>query len=62
MKSVTLTAFCPQLPAAHAWQESSGTGSTLAVAIGRAVDQLLSLPQVKGKRFESLKLTVVVAE
>ncbi len=62
MKSVTLTAFCPQLPAAHAWQESDGSGSTLAVAIGRAIDQLLALPHVKGKRIESLKLTVQVVE
>lgn len=62
MKSVTLTAFCPQLPAAHAWQESGGTGSTLAIAIGRAIDELLSLPHVKGKRIESLKLTVLVVD
>jgi len=62
VKSVTLTAFCPQLPAAHAWQESDGSGSTLAVAIGRAIDQLLALPHVKGKRIESLKLTVQVVE
>lgn len=55
-----MTAFCPQLPAGHAWQESGGTGSTLAVAIGRAIDELLSLPHVKGKRIETLKLTVVV--
>ena len=60
MKSVTLTTFCPQLPAGHAWQESGGTGSTLAVAIGRAIDELLSLPHVNGKRIETLKLTVVV--
>lgn len=62
MKSVTVTAFCAQLPAAHAWQESTGAGSTLAIAIGRAVDELLSLPHVKGKRIETLKLTVVVGE
>jgi hypothetical protein len=62
VKSVTLTAFCPQLPAAHAWQESEGSGSTLAIAVGRAVDQLLSLPHVKGKRIGSLKLTVMVVE
>lgn len=57
-----MTAFCPELPAGHAWQESGGTGSTLAIAIGRAVDELLTLPHVKGKRIETLKLTVVVAE
>ena len=62
MKSVTLTAFCPKLPAAHAWQESGGTGSTFAIAIGRAIDELLSLPHVKGKRIESLKPTVQVVE
>jgi hypothetical protein len=62
VKSVTVTAFCPQLPAAHVWQESGGSGSTLAIAIGRAVDELLSLPHVKGKRIESLKLTVQVVE
>jgi hypothetical protein len=45
---VSLTAFCPQLSAAHAWQESTVAGSTLAIAIGRAVDELLTLPHVKG--------------
>ena len=43
-------------------EKSEGTGSTLAIAIGRAVDELLTLPHVKGKRIETLKLTVVVAE
>jgi hypothetical protein len=62
LKSVTVSAFCPQLPAAHAWQESTGAGSTLAITIGRAVDELLGLPHVKGKRIESLKLTVQVVE
>jgi hypothetical protein len=32
------------------------------IAIGRAVDELLALPHVTGKRIESLKLTVLVVE
>jgi len=48
MKKVTVRAFLPQLAAAHAYQESQGTGSSLSVAIGRAVDELLAKPMVKG--------------
>ncbi len=62
MKRVTISAFIPDLPAGHAYQESEGQGSTLAVAIGRAVDTLLALPKVKGRRLHSLRLTVGVVE
>lgn len=60
MKTVTVSAFLPDLPSGHAYQESRGSGSTLNVAIGRAVDELLKLDKVKGRRLKALKLTVVV--
>ncbi len=62
MKKVTVQAYLPQLAAAHAYQEAQGSGSSLAVAIGRAVDALLSKPVVRGKRLKALKLTVAVVD
>jgi hypothetical protein len=59
-KMVVVEAFLPELPSGHAHQESRGTGSSLAVALGRAVDELVKLPHVKGRRLTSLKLTVAV--
>jgi hypothetical protein len=61
-KKVKVEAFIPELAAGHAFQESRGDGSNLAVAVGRAVDQLLKLPHVKGRRLSSLKLTIAVLE
>jgi hypothetical protein len=62
MKKVTIQAFLPQLPAAHAYQESRGSGGSLAVAIKRAVDDLFEKPMVKNRRIHTLKLTVAVVE
>jgi hypothetical protein len=62
MKKVVLTAFLPQLPAGHAYQETEGSGSSLAVAISRAVHELLARPHVKGRRLDSMKLAIVVKE
>lgn len=62
MKKVTIQAFLPQLPAAHAYQESRGSGGSLAVAIKRAVDELMAKEIVKGKRLHSMKLVVAVVE
>jgi hypothetical protein len=62
MKRVRVQGFFPQVSSAHADQQSEGSGSTLSVAIGRAVDALLALPVVRGKRHQVLKLTVMVLE
>jgi hypothetical protein len=61
-KKVTIQAFMPDLVSAHAHQDAEGCGSSLAVAIGRAVDELLAKPHVKGRRLQALKLTVAVIE
>jgi hypothetical protein len=60
MKKVVVRAFLPQLPSAHVDQESRGSGSSLAVAIKRAVDNLFEKPMVKGRRIHSMKLTIAV--
>jgi hypothetical protein len=62
IKRVRVTAFLQELPAGHAYQDCQGSGSSLSVAIHRAVAQLLKLPLVKGRRLTSLKLTVTVLE
>lgn len=41
---------------------SVGSGSSLAVAIGRAVDELLAKPMVKGRMLQALKLTISVLD
>ncbi len=62
MKKVTIQAFFPQLPAAHAYQESRGSGGSLTVAIKRGIDELFEQEMVKGKRHQALKLTIAVVE
>jgi hypothetical protein len=62
MKKVTVQAFLPQVASAHAHQESRGSGSSLAVAIKRAVDDLFEKPIMKNRRHQVLKLTVAVVE
>lgn len=62
VKKVVIQAFLPELAAGHAYQDVKGSGSALSVAIGRAVDELLKMPYVKGRRLTSLKLTIAVVE
>ena len=59
-KSVVVKAYLPELAASHAFQESRGSGSSTAVALGRAIDELMKLPNVKNRRLTSMKLTVSV--
>jgi hypothetical protein len=54
-KKVTVSGFFPELPAGHAYQESRGSGGSLAVAIKRAVDGLMEKEIVKGRRLQALK-------
>ena len=58
MKSYRVTATFPELPAAHAVQEARGEGSSLSVAIKRALDSILRDPHVKGRRIVTVKLFV----
>ncbi|MEK6285643.1 MAG: hypothetical protein AABO57_07875 [Acidobacteriota bacterium] len=58
MKSWRVTATFPELPAAHAVQEARGEGSSLSVAIKRALDAILREPHVKGRRILTVKLFV----
>ena len=60
MKSYRVTATFPELPAAHAVQEARGEGSSLSVAIKRALDAILQEPHVKGRRISTVKLFVRV--
>ena len=58
MKSYRVTATFPELPAAHAVQEARGEGSSLPVALKRALDVILSERHVKGRRISTVKLFV----
>jgi hypothetical protein len=60
VKKVNSSAFIPELASAHAYQDVRGSGGSLGVAIKWAVDELLKLSQVKGRRLNSMKLTVGV--
>jgi len=62
IKRVRVAAFIPQLPSAHADQQSEGSGGTLGVATKRAIDVLLKNPQVQNRRIESMRLTITVLE
>jgi hypothetical protein len=59
-KSVLVSACFSNLPAAHAWQHATGQGSTLAIAIKRAVDSLFRLPHVRGRRVREVRLSIAV--
>ena len=58
MKSCRVTATFPELPAAHAAQEARGEGSSLSVAIKRALDAILRERDVKGRRISTVKILV----
>ena len=62
VKKVRVHAFLPKLASAHADQQAEGSGGTLGVAIKRAMDSLLKNPHVKGKRLQTIKLTIAVLE
>ena len=59
-KRVLVSACFTGLPAAHAWQQAAGEGSTLAIAIKRAVDALLRLPHLRGRRLREVRLSIAV--
>ena len=59
-KKVTLHATFHQLSASHCHQVGKGEGSTIGVAIGRAVDDVLGKPHVKGKRHQHIDFKVFV--
>lgn len=59
-KKVYITAYPNVAPAGTAITEA-GEGSTLSVAIGRAVDKALKSKKVKGKRIV-LPMKIVVTE
>lgn len=59
-KRVVISAYFPDVASGHAWQEGRGEGSSLAVAIKRAVDDVLSQPHIKGRQLHSVKMTIVV--
>jgi hypothetical protein len=48
-KRVRVTASLPDLSASHHHQEATGEGSSLKVAIGRAVDAIFEKEHVKGR-------------
>ena len=60
MKHVTVSAeFVNTVPAHDRYVAKSGQGSTVTVAIGRAVDAVFKDPRVKGKRVTfPIKITV----
>jgi hypothetical protein len=62
VKKVTIQAFLPDLASGFAYQDSRGSGGSVAVAVKRAIDDLFANPKVSGRRIHSMKLTVAVVE
>jgi len=62
MKRVRVQAHFPQLASGHADQQSEGVGGSVPVAISRGVKALWDNPKVRGKRHQTLRLTIIVLE
>ena len=60
MKHVTVSAeFVNMVPAHDRYVAKSAEGSTVSVAIGRAIDKVFKDPRIKGKRITyPIKFTV----
>jgi len=60
LKSVTLEGTFMELPAAHAYQQGRGTGTTLKAAFAAAGRDLFKQKWLRGRRISAFKLTVSV--
>lgn len=58
MKSYTVLATFPHLPAKDAQQAATGEGCCAAVAVERALKVIFSREAIKGRRIESFNLRV----
>ena len=61
MKTATINAHFPELVSHKCYATGKGKGSTLKVAIARAVQDLLRQPNVKGQRYTTIKMTVSIS-
>jgi hypothetical protein len=58
MKSYTVLATFPTLPASVAQQAATGAGSDMSVAVCRAIKTIMQRKGVKGRRIERFTLSV----
>jgi hypothetical protein len=58
MKSYTVLATFPMLPAKAAQQAATTEASKPSVAVSRALDSIFERPAVKGRRIDHFKLSV----
>lgn len=58
MKSYTVLATFPTLPASVAQQAKSVEGASVHVAVSRALEEIMRRDGVKGRRIESFTLRV----
>lgn len=58
MKRFEVTVLFPELPAAHAVQTVTSSGSNFIVALRRALEEIKKRPHVKGKRIKTAKITI----
>jgi hypothetical protein len=54
----SVSAFFPQAPAGHAWQNTETVGSSLPVALAKAMRILMKRDHVKGRRHKEVKVTI----
>lgn len=59
MHKVRINATFSELPAAHAQISATGEATTKKAAAGAALRNLLNLPDLKGKRYNSFTATII---
>jgi hypothetical protein len=60
IKCVFIEGTFPELPAAHAFQQGRGEGTSLKTACSRAIVDLFTKPKLKSRRITGAKLTLSV--
>lgn len=60
LKCVFLEGTFPELPAAHAYQQGRGEGTSLRIAASRAISDLFKKPKMKSRRITGGKIILSV--
>lgn len=59
MKHWNVSAFFPEVKPAHqAFQSCTAYGGRASIAVSRALDEMFSLPGIKGRHITEVRLTV----
>lgn len=62
MKIARVSATFPELKGSDCYADGKGKGSTPRAAISRAFEDLFSQPNMKGKRFSSIRADITIMQ